>query len=52
MVGDGMNFGGPSASTAADGLILRPPFPPALQRCAFEEVLSVHCKSAVSSGRN
>ncbi|ESW80769.1 hypothetical protein X772_24510 [Mesorhizobium sp. LSJC280B00] len=31
----GMDFGGPSASRATDGLILLPPLPPAAQRCAL-----------------
>src|ERR1700712_4829709 len=48
-VGDGMDFRCTAASAAADSLRVWPPFPPALHRCALAVVLSIHCKSALSS---
>jgi hypothetical protein len=42
-IGDGMDLGRPPAAAASDRLLLRPPFPPAAQRCALEVVLSMLC---------
>jgi hypothetical protein len=39
-VGQGMDFGCPAATGAADRLIRAPPFPPNAERCALMEVLS------------
>ncbi len=39
-VGQGVNFGRPSAARPADGLLEVPPFAPAAERCALMCVLS------------
>ena len=39
-VGQGVNFGRPSAARSADGLSEVPPFAPAAERCALTWVLS------------
>ena len=40
-VGDGVDLGVATASADADRLDVRPPFPPAAERCAFTCVLSI-----------
>ena len=40
-IGDGVDLGVAAASTDADRLGVRPPFPPAAERCAFTCVLSM-----------
>ena len=42
VIDDGVNFRGSPAPAPADSLFLRPPVPPALQRCALAVVLSMH----------
>ncbi len=41
-ISDGVDFGVASASADADRLGVRPPFPPAAERCAFTCVLSIN----------
>jgi len=40
-IGDGVDFGVATAPAAADRLEVRPPFPPAAERCALTCVLSI-----------
>lgn len=40
-IADGMDFRAPAAARAADGLRIRPPFPPAAARCALAVVESM-----------
>ena len=40
-VNDGVDFRGAAPARATDRLRLRPPFPPAAERCAFAVVLSI-----------
>ena len=40
-IGDGVDLGVASAPADPDRLVLRPPFPPAAERCAFTCVLSI-----------
>src|SRR5690606_5972121 len=35
LVGQGMNLGSPSAARTSDGMLERPPFAPAAERCAL-----------------
>jgi hypothetical protein len=44
-----VDLGGSPTPASANGLGIGPPFPPALQRCAFAVVLSMHCRSAASN---
>jgi hypothetical protein len=41
LVGGGVQLAGPAASRGAEGLLERPPFPPAAERCALMCVLSI-----------
>jgi hypothetical protein len=45
-IADRVDLGGAASTRASDRLALRPPFPPAAERCAFAEVLSMAWKSS------